>query len=90
VASPTAILNVFKSTNTGEPKAYARFRGVSHFDLINGGRYQDSIARYVTAWNLRFLGENVAYAAYLNGDLAKQNAADKTVFASASDYIYEE
>jgi predicted peptidase len=90
VASPTAILNVFKSTNTGEPKAYARFRGVSHFDLINGGRYQDSIARYVTAWNLRFLAENVAYAAYLNGDLAKQNAADKTVFASASDYIYEE
>lgn len=90
VASPSAILNVFKSTSTGQPKAFARFKGVSHFDLINGGSHHESIARYVTAWSLRFLGDNTEYSAYLNGDIAKKNAADKTVFASANDYIYEE
>lgn len=90
VASPSAILRVFNSTRTGQPKAFARFKGVSHFDMINGGRYHESIARYVTAWSLRFLGDNVDYSLYLNGDIAKKNAADKSVFASANDYIYEE
>jgi fermentation-respiration switch protein FrsA (DUF1100 family) len=90
VASPSAILSVFKNTRTGQPKAFARFRGVSHFDLINGGRYHESIARYVTAWSLRFLGDASDYSAYLNGDIAKKNATDTSIFASANDYIYEE
>ncbi|MDQ3231941.1 MAG: hypothetical protein M3Q07_08990, partial [Pseudobdellovibrionaceae bacterium] len=47
VASPTAILNVFNRTSTGQPKAFARFRGVTHFDLLNGGRSHESIGRYV-------------------------------------------
>ncbi len=90
VASPAAILRVYSKTSTGQPKAFARFNGVSHFDIINGGRYHESIARYVTAWSLRFLADNVDYSLYLNGDIAKKNAADKSVFASASDYLYEE
>jgi fermentation-respiration switch protein FrsA (DUF1100 family) len=90
VASPAAILNVFKATRTGQPKAFARFKGVNHFDMINGGGYHDAIARYVTAWNLRFLADRIDYHEYLNGELAKKHAADTSVFASASDYIYEE
>ncbi len=90
VASPAAILRVYNSTSTGQPKAFARFNGVSHFDIINGGRYHESIARYVTAWSLRFLADNLDYSVYLNGDIAKKNAADKSVFASASDYLYED
>jgi len=90
VASPTAVLNVFKNTSTGQPKAFARFNGVSHFDFINGGRYHESIARFVTAWTLRFLGENAEYGTYVNGDMAKKQAQDKTVFATVNDYRYED
>ncbi|WP_141734103.1 poly(ethylene terephthalate) hydrolase family protein [Oligoflexus tunisiensis] len=90
VASPTAILNVFKNTSTGEPKAFARFKGVTHFDIMNGGRAHETMARYVTAWGLRFLGGNGDYGTYLNGDIAKKNALDTSMFASAADYIYEE
>ncbi len=90
IASPTLVLNAFKGTMTGQPKAYARFNRLTHFDMINGGNYQESVARYVTAWSLKFLAENDAYSTYINGEMAQKQAADKRVFASASDYIYQE
>jgi dienelactone hydrolase len=90
IASPAAILNVFKNSSTGEAKAFARFNGVNHFDIMNGGRAHEIMARYITAWGLRFLAGNGDYGTYLNGDIAKKNALDPSMFASAADYIYEE
>ncbi len=89
VASPNRILSAFRNFSTSMPKAFAKFNKLAHGDITNGGRYHETIARYTTAWSQVFLADIPAYDTYISGEEADKQARDTTVFAKATDYIYE-
>jgi predicted dienelactone hydrolase len=90
VASPGRILSTFQNFETHEPKAFAKFNQLAHGDITNGGRFHETIARYTTAWSQVFLAGMSAYDTYIDGEEAQQQIGDSSVFAKATDYIYEE
>jgi hypothetical protein len=89
VASPNRVLSAFRNFETSMPKAFAKFNKLAHGDITNGGRYHESIARYTTAWSQVFLADIPAYDTYIDGDEARKQIDDSSVFAQPSDYIYE-
>lgn len=89
VASPNRILSAFRNFSTSMPKAFAKFNKLAHGDITNGGRYHETIARYTTAWSQVFLADIPAYDTYISGEEAEKQTVDTTVFAKATDYIYE-
>ncbi|WP_141732784.1 alpha/beta hydrolase family protein [Oligoflexus tunisiensis] len=90
VASPNRILSAFQNFTTNEPKAYAKFNQLGHGDITNGGRFHETIARYMTAWSQVFLAGIPAYDTYIDGEEAQQQIGDTSVFAKTTDYIYAE
>jgi hypothetical protein len=90
VAPPQRILTAFRNFETNMPKGFAKFNGVAHGDITNGGRYHETIARYTTAWSQVFLADIPAYSTYIHGEEAEKQKGDINIFAQASDYIYEE
>ncbi len=90
VAAPSNILKVFDRLNFSEPKAFVKLNNLGHLDIINGGKYHQSQGRFITAWALVFLAKSEEYSTYLKGDLLQKQLADRSVFASANDYIYAE
>jgi dienelactone hydrolase len=90
VAPPQRIFSTFQNFETSMPKAFAKFNGVAHGDITNGGRYHETIARYTTAWSQVFLADIPAYGTYLSGEEVAKHRVDPNIFAQTSDYIYEE
>src|SRR6478735_6964103 len=71
-----------------QPKAFAKLNGLSHADIPNGGRNHETLAGYTTAWSQVFLAGDKTYSTYLDGEEAKKNMANTSIFAKATDYIY--
>lgn len=90
VASPNKVLSAFRKFETSMPKAFAKFNNLAHGDITNGGRYHETIARYTTAWSQVFLADIPAYDTYISGDEVQKQVRDTTVFAQATDYIFED
>lgn len=90
VASPAAIERSFNASKTGQPKAFAKFNGMAHQDVVVGGSHHEEIARYATAWYRVFLADELLYKTYLNGEELEKHRSGTSVFAQAKDYIYQE
>lgn len=90
VASPIFIERAYTASKTGQPKAFAKFNGMAHQDVVFGGSHHEEIARYATAWYRVFLADEVAYKTYLSGEELAKHRDGTAVFAQPEDYMYQE
>lgn len=90
VASPSLIQRSITASRVTVPKAFAKFSGMTHQDVVFGGSHHEEIARYATSWYKVFLANDTAYKTYLNGDELKKQLDGGRVFAQPQDYFYQE
>lgn len=90
VAAPSFIEKAFLAAKNVKPKAFAKFNGMTHPDVVFGGSHHEEIARYTTAWYKTFLADEMAYKTYLNGEELQKQLSENKVFAQPKDYIYQD
>ncbi|HET9240950.1 MAG TPA: hypothetical protein VFO10_27035 [Oligoflexus sp.] len=90
VAPPQLIQRSVSTSRVKVPKAFAKFSGMAHQDVVFGGSHHEEIARYATSWYKVFLANDAAYKTYLNGDELKKQLDGGRVFAQPQDYFYQE
>lgn len=90
VAPPNLIQRSISSSRVKVPKAFAKFSGMVHQDVVFGGSHHEEIARYATSWYKVFLAGDAAYRTYLNGEELKKQMDAGRVFAQPQDYFYRE
>ncbi|HYX35635.1 MAG TPA: hypothetical protein VE954_21265 [Oligoflexus sp.] len=90
VAASVYVERAFTAAKTGQPKAFARFNGMSHPDVVFGGSHHEEIARYAISRYKVFLADELAYKTYLHGEELEKHREGSSVFARPQDYIFQE